>query len=201
MVSVAAPDGTRYCIDSTEVTFAMYQEFLDTKPTTELMPRPLCNGPIDEPLRYGTYEVKDSIWDNFDPAPDHPVRVVSWCAAYAYCAWAGKRLCGRVGGGAHETRVENDANLSEWYNVCTDGGRVTETCSYGPGDIYAVGTVAECEAPVAGVFDMGSNAGEWTGECVDTVCATYSSLPGRKCGLLGWSGAHQPNAGFRCCAD
>jgi hypothetical protein len=55
---------------------------------------------------------------------------VDWCGAYAYCAWAGKHLCGAIGGGPTPYSHETDPTLyeafaaprvSEWTNVCSAG--------------------------------------------------------------------------------
>ena len=107
---VMLPEG--YCIDSTEVTRAQYQTWLDTNPPT-------------------SGQGFDCDW-NTSYAPDadcmnaaevcstgcdaHPQVCVDWCDAYAYCRAVGKRLCGKIGGGANGYDDSNDASLSQWFN-------------------------------------------------------------------------------------
>jgi hypothetical protein len=53
------------------------------------------------------------------------------CDAKAYCSWAGKRLCGKVGGGQFsmagsdkpETLEGTNTKLSEWGFTCSQGAR------------------------------------------------------------------------------
>jgi formylglycine-generating enzyme required for sulfatase activity len=65
----------------------------------------------------------------FVDRPKHPVTWVHWCDAYAYCKWAGKRLCGRIGGGADVADPNYTPELSQFGNACTNGGRTN--FSYG----------------------------------------------------------------------
>jgi formylglycine-generating enzyme required for sulfatase activity len=107
-----------FCIDATKITNAQYNAFLTAvamDPTFQqpakcawnmsLMPAGMMN------------------------APDFPVVNVDWCDAHAYCAWAGKRLCGRIGGGANPFAAFADASSSQWYAACSAGG--TKAFPYG----------------------------------------------------------------------
>ncbi len=81
--------GSSYCIDSTEVSFADYRASLAV-------------ADVSAPLRPGcawntSFEIMSEV---IGEPKNHPIRGVDWCDAVAYCEWAGKRLCGRIGGGS-----------------------------------------------------------------------------------------------------
>ncbi|MBI4954436.1 MAG: SUMF1/EgtB/PvdO family nonheme iron enzyme [Myxococcales bacterium] len=166
---IEVPDlqGGSYCIDSTEVTNADYATFLAANPST-------------------AGQTADCTWntsfvpaEGWPPAPDrdaYPVAWVDWCDAAGYCAWAGKRLCGRVGGGA--LGVDDfDPVENEWTNACTTGG--TFEYPYGPTNdpsacnqghapdqdaLLPVASLPTCEGG-SGLFDMAGNINEWTNAC------------------------------------
>jgi len=74
-------------IDRYEVTNAQYRRFLEAIKGGHLK---TCS-PLEPP---GTSHTPGPTWWN-DPewnAPEKPVNGMSWWDAYAYCAWAGKRL-------------------------------------------------------------------------------------------------------------
>jgi formylglycine-generating enzyme len=61
---------------------------------------------------------------------------ISPCSAIAYCKWAGKHLCGKVGGGPiklDKEKIEqgdeaalavlNEPDSSQLYNACSQGGK------------------------------------------------------------------------------
>jgi hypothetical protein len=78
------------CIDATEVTNAHYAAFLASSPAPGSGPG-AC-----------TWNVRYEPLFHWPPPPERaafPVVDVDWCDAFAYCAWAGKRLCGDPGGG------------------------------------------------------------------------------------------------------
>lgn len=92
-----------FCIDRTEVTQSAYDAFLSA--TT--------NG---GPARPDGCTTKKSNTVALGSDGTMPVRNVDWCDAYAYCAWAGKRLCGRTGGGGAMTAAETtSATGNEWH--------------------------------------------------------------------------------------
>lgn len=142
MVELSSPKGTKYCIDRTEVTQAHYAEFLaktSAKPSTEHSD--CTSNSTYEPLQkpgQGGFEpswqcAKGYAWTP-ETTPNRPVSCVDWCDAYAYCAWAGKRLCGKAGGGSitplpwkdmapDPNDPAIDPNQSQWYNACSQGGK------------------------------------------------------------------------------
>lgn len=199
-----------FCIDRTEVTYGQYQEFLAADDLAGLVQPPEC------------------AWnDSFLPeagfvqAPDKPVVQIDWCDAYAYCAWAGKRLCGRVGGGSLPIGSIDNPELDQWFAACSQRGArafpygdafVAERCRDGSGEksSVAAGSLPTCEGGFPGVFDLSGNAWEWqdvcdgdlcacrggswlhTGNAVGCAFAAVNFLPDRR--------LRQADIGFRCCS-
>jgi formylglycine-generating enzyme required for sulfatase activity len=185
-----------FCIDSTEVTQAQYRQFLDAKPALDGQP-PECswNKTYAPPAPGG--------WCPFgawvpDQHPNYPAVCVDWCDAYAYCRWAGKRLCGKVGGGPNPYSRADDPTSSQWFRACTSAGAnpYTYGTSYDPmacnGDQRAgcakngychaldVGSLATCQSSVsgfAGVFDLNGNVEEWEDSCNGSLGQADLCLP------------------------
>jgi formylglycine-generating enzyme required for sulfatase activity len=205
-----------YCIDTTEVTNAQYKAFLDAGPV------------VTQPTycQWNTSFVPAANWYPFGKDA-HPVAHVDWCDAYAYCEWAGKRLCGKVGGGANTT-AETTANNNQWYSACSSAGVYKypygdtyqgTTCNgvnYGASGTIAVGAATGCHglaSPFSELFDMSGNVAEWTDACFAQSGATDS------CQSRGASYSHNSTTllctatlnaqrkataafrGFRCCSD
>jgi formylglycine-generating enzyme required for sulfatase activity len=165
---VRLPSG--YCIDSTEVTQGQYQAWLDTNPPASGQ-IPVCSWNTSFIPTYG--------WPPTTTA-NYPVAFVDWCDAYAYCAGVGKRLCGKIGGGAYPPEGAGDLP-SQWSAACTSGG----TYEYPYGNFYqasycngsvagkllaavAVGTMTSCQSSVPGyqgVYDLSGNVSEWEDSC------------------------------------
>lgn len=195
LVEVPVSSGGAYCVDATEVTNADYAAFL------------AANGG-------GTSPAGQDAWCDWNttyvPTPSacpsgmncdwpavgkdsYPVVSVDWCDAYAYCRWAQKHLCGKIGGGPNAVADHANATKSEWYNACSAGG----TRAYPYGAAYdgaacndanyllttyttlPVGSASACEGGVAGLFDMSGNVFEWEDSCPAQTGATdYCLLRG-----------------------
>lgn len=201
MVRVGRLDGSCFWIDRTEVTTAQYQQFLDASAADV----PACaahNSSLSEGLPKGA-------------APGLPVTGVDWCDAAAFCAWAGKRLCG--------VYDFSGGSKSEYETVCTDGDHdgfsfaqvfslAAANCL---GNAAAPSNVAShpaCVTP-SGVYDLVGNVREWTSEC-DSVewsssCklrgGSFQSTSASDWGCLQTASAPRdrvaPDLGFRCCSE
>jgi hypothetical protein len=213
-----------YCIDTTEVTNAQYQQFLVAAPPPASVLPSQCPGQNDfRPRDFTTQQVV-----TFAPGEENfPVNNVSWCDAYAYCAWAGKRMCGQIGGGPlAEGASEKEASLAQWYGACSKGGALPypygntwspTTCGgMGAGAGSPLGQVAQhpgCVGGYPGIYDMTGSVWEWNNVCdsddLTSFCRTYGGAYDSvgptelSCtGLRVWtrnSGAQ--NIGIRCCED
>ncbi len=125
---------------------------------------------------------------------------VDWCDAYAYCKGVGKRMCGKIGGGANGYSPEyaNDASKSQWYNACSSGGvnqypygdsYVGSSCNGGGFEdphvgTMAVGSMTGCQSSVSGyegVYDLSGNVYEWEDSC------SGNTGPTDRCRLRGGS--------------
>lgn len=138
MVRIERADGRAACIDEREVTQAEYHAFATSMTVDEYRALGFCGPSKDdtenepsylwpEPnvgndhqnvygtCKYGLYQP--------DKTPNAAVGCVYSCQARAYCAWAGKELCGRFDGEEpmnEETAV--DPSVSVWAAACTNGG-------------------------------------------------------------------------------
>jgi sulfatase modifying factor 1 len=164
-----------YCIDSTEVTNADYRAFLidvRSRPPTQ---DTWCSWNTD-------FEPFGGADGSVNASPDVPVTGVDWCDAYAYCSWAGKHLCGRIGGGPNNFENFERDDTSEWFNACSShrtleypyGATYDARACAGadsPRGLGAVGSIATCKTPT-GAFDLSGNVWEWEDSCATVTGAS-----------------------------
>lgn len=240
-IAITAAKGN-YTIDAYEVTVAEYLAWLATSPSLA--------GQRAECLWNDSYQLGDLTAVAVTAAiaaghpPDEklckayaaalgpldqkkPIVCVDWCDASAYCTWAKKRLCGKIGGGTIDTTPPKDATsqdpeASEWYRACSKAGVNTwpygntyepARCNDENHAVTAVDKYPMCEGGYPGLFDMSGNASEWVDECTQ-----YNDPPeAQNCSRRG--GAYfnadmedactvadptqmsipSDNIGFRCC--
>ena len=175
LVEIPKPGGGIFCIDRSEVTNADYALFLASNPATAAQTAECAANsdftPASDALECTQYDPVNK--------PKVPISCVDWCDAKAYCAWAGKRLCGKIGGGANAPADFASAAKSEWFTACSHAGAYK--FPYGAqGDTYdgtaCVGAdhgadrptavpTASCQGGYDGVFDLSGNVSEWENSC------------------------------------
>ena len=215
-----ASDGGRYCIDPFEVTRGQLNAFLQTAASQP---------PFSKPAFCATAQVGARPAQETNPASlSLPATSVEWCYAYTYCAWRGKRLCGKIGGGESVQRAWQEIDLrNQWDYACVNG-LLDSQYTYGqPYDPAACNTEADASAPVGshalchgaappftGIFDLTGNVAE-----LDDMASEHAANPQLEIGahggtFAGGAGASKcgsyfgfgpyvgfDNVGFRCCAD
>jgi formylglycine-generating enzyme required for sulfatase activity len=161
---------SNFCIDTTEVTVGHYREFTVAKGTDVGGQPPECAWNTSYAAGTGG-------------ADDLPIGGVDWCDARAYCAWAGKRLCGKQQGDKFVGRVTvddlGDFTTHEWLLACSNLGQLRypyggiqqptacNTAEADAGRSLAVKTKAACQGGSPGLYDLIGNVWEWfDGPCL-----------------------------------
>jgi sulfatase modifying factor 1 len=210
-----------FCIDATEVTNEQYRRFLEARAGDTGGQPAACAWNVSF-----TPSQSALPWPPPPGRERYPVGNVDWCDAHAFCAWAGKRLCGRISGGPVALDQADDPDESQWTSACSHGG--TRAFCYGPtldatacndnkderaDEITAAGSLATCQGGYDGIFDLGGNLEEWIDACGDDAGASDP------CGIAGGSAFSKPAdlactsshytekrsdayflRGFRCCS-
>ena len=181
---------TTFCIDTTEVTREQYDAFLKSTP---------AGGAAECSWKSAASYTPTVDWPYDSTTRSHPVVGVDWCDAKAFCAWAGKRLCGGVGGAALNNADIALPAKSEWVFACTNGG--TQAFPYGnvynantcngadlaANRVLAVGSLAGCKGGFAGLSDMSGNVHEWLNAC---DVGGDASPPDQGCAISGSAFTH-----------
>jgi sulfatase modifying factor 1 len=173
MTEIPKPGGGYFCIDRTEVTNAQYAEFVAVGDTAEQPTYCAFN------TSFAPQSAAECPTLRYDPVglAQHAVSCVDWCDAYAFCAWAGKHLCGDMAGASVAPADFADASHDEWYAACSHGGTQVYPYAgeYRPEDcvdqyypaVYPIGagTTPSCEGGYPDVFDLSGNVSEWEDSC------------------------------------
>lgn len=206
LVEVPAPDGSSYCIDSTEVTEAHYAEFLAAGVDIATQEPEYLSFWGGKP---NTFELDfDCVAGKKVAGPMYPVVCVDYCDALEYCKWAGKRRCGKIGGGVLDEAEAFDPLKSEWVSACSAGG--TTKYAYGDtqqkcgdfSDAVQVTKYPECGGGYPGLLGMSGNVSEWGGGMIlGGGAPDYGGFVG-ECAAksVGSAASVSRLTGFRCCA-
>lgn len=205
-----------HCIDSTEVTRAQYQTWLDTSPNpATARQHETCAAntsfELDTACLAGSTVCQGANCGNF------PAVCVDWCDAHAFCYAAGKRLCGAVGGGGYRgsgIREQAARDVSQWFQACAigearSGTDYCNTTGRALDHALAVGSLTQCQTTAAGyegVYDLTANVWERVDECELTDrlrCimrgGSFNSYYASCTNDAITTDAPAPHIGFRCC--
>jgi formylglycine-generating enzyme required for sulfatase activity len=198
-----------YCVDSTEVTNGQYSAFLasvEPTPTSALSDAGIALAVC----AFNTSYYPSGWTSDVDyPSGDQhfPVGGVDWCDAHDFCVWAGKRLCGEIGGGPVDfNQLRASVEDDEWYYACSAAG--AQTFPYGNtfeptycnglelhSGSYTDEVTADtkCIGGSPGIYDMSGNVWEWEDSCQSTNGANdYCSVRG---GSFNWGDSPGPDGG------
>lgn len=208
-----------FCIDVREATVSDYRAFLASNARPPRPPECAFKA-SNEPATWPYPHAEDAL----------PMTKVDWCDAWAYCAWAGKRLCGGRKGAALDF-VTVTSPEDEHYRACTN--ERTSKFPYGqtfiatgcnvagyqqPNKLLPPGAAITChgaDRPFSLITDLVGNASEWSRSCEPNV---GNDAGEDNCRLRGggWysvtedgctdadfypRGSASPSTGIRCCAD
>ncbi len=187
-----------FCIDSTEVTNADYAAFLSA-----------LDGGLPPQPAYCAWQattVPSSGWPPLPGTDTFPVVYVDWCDAYEYCIWAGKHLCGAIGGGPGDPSNPSTPQSDRWYYACSNAGTLTYPYgqAYDPvkcngfdfddgGGVLRVASTG-CQGGFVGIFDMSGNAEEWEDSC-------FAYTTDASDGCLNRGGSFEESASELACAS
>lgn len=203
MVLLRSPAGVPYCIDQHEVRQKDYAPFVEaaTKDAGGIK-KLACGENVKWTVMQEEFHQKPGLetytgcgepgtW-NPEKHGEWPKTCVDECAAKAFCTFAGKELCGAVGGGelkfTDDGYLDLDPENNAWFNACSNGGktllprgneRKEATCEQAILDpaTPAAAEPAECrssEPPFGSMIGLGTGVREYVNACTGangTNCA------------------------------
>ena len=209
MVYVPAGEFTRGEGDSEKLLY-MDGFWIDKYPVTNARYKKF----VDETGRDVPYEDQEWArpynWDprrkTYPPGKDHhPVVLVSWHDAVAYCEWAGKRL--PTEWEWEKAARGTDGRTYPWGEDWVDG-KYCNSAEAGIGGTTPVNKYPRGASPY-GVMDMAGNVWEWTNSLCESGTETRTLRGGAWLNAQDWArcacrgGGYpdtRPYIGFRCCA-
>lgn len=211
MVRISHPSGD-YCIDKTEATKGHYAQFRADKDGDYSGQATYCEWNVDYGQGgCGFYDPVDNL--------KLPAACMDWCDADAFCKWAGKRLCGKVGGGGNADKYST-ADKQEWRNVCEAASPMVPEGSCNAWSPTAVEVDnGDCTGSQPGfqpLTHLLGNVSEWVHECSvgflgdveepNSSCRIYGRSRADQQRDLSCAGSDNPrkdsttSVGVRCCA-
>jgi hypothetical protein len=216
MIEVIVPGSSpvrSFCIDRLETTKAEFIAFKAAESDASLPDAPFNCTPSTTQL---------------PTQPNRPAEGVSFCDAFRYCAWKGKRLCGSTTDGKMLPLAKAaDPTASEWMATCSRFGAYDQQpvgCQLNKSTSFDVGSAPTCAVSYFAVqmigggvttsyqtaLDLSGNVDEWEGACdmASGKCATrggsYRSGPDAECGKADVSTVDgvlpvDVRKGIRCC--
>jgi len=170
-----------YWIDQTEVTNAMFAEFVAAtgyRTTAEIEGSGYVFRPQQSPVlvkingRWVEQDMPQWQWvdgidwqhpsrpdGDLDEKEDHPVVQVSWNDAEAYCSWAGRFLPSEAQW--EKAARGNEGDIYPWGNQSPTSSFLNY--QWNIGDTIAVGSYPAGASPY-GIYDMAGNVWEWTAD-------------------------------------